>query len=84
MDGIDFWALQSQLNMNATVMASPVVQPWLEMGMRDWRIEFSVRNHDLERFGLPFVKISFDTNENLQNFRSRTRTSSVVTGGFDS
>lgn len=52
MDGIDFWVFPSQLNMNATVMASPVVQPWLEMGMKDLRIGFSVRNHDLERFGL--------------------------------
>lgn len=49
MDGIDFWTLPSQFNLNATIMASPPVQPWLEMGMRDLQIGFSVRNHDLER-----------------------------------
>lgn len=50
LDGIDFWALPKQLNLNATVMASPGVQPWLEMAMRDLRVGFTIRNHDLEKY----------------------------------
>lgn len=50
IEGVDFWTLPSQLNLNATVLASPVLQSWLELGLSDLGIGFSVRNDDLERY----------------------------------